>query len=289
MTTVTSTEIGGIFNLALVLASGFLLCSWEPLRSYLRRQPPPTPYFTFLTVGAIWWMMTPAFIAILERVCEWLHICLPTFGVLMGLDDNFRHGGNALYSAVVFFVVFWLFAERAWTWFLGLHIGGKDIRQRIYDRSLRHLGRGWEFERMVNEAVREGVMIMLTLKNRKVYIGKPLEITRDESGRQRWASIVPWRSGYRNEKTCELELSTNYEQALRDLKGQKDMEFFTMCIPVREIVSSQFFDQVLYDKFQSGGEHTAMAAERGDSEKGGRRKAADSKNISAPITEGDDS
>lgn len=139
---------------------------------------------------------------------------------------------------------------------------------------------------MVNEAVREGIMIMLTLKNRKVYIGKPLEITRDESGRQRWASIVPWRSGYRDGETCALKLTTNYEKALQDLASQKELKFFTMCIPVSEIVSSQFFDEELYEKLQYKDRHTPTMGGMGDSKKGGRRRAADSKNISAPMIEG---
>ena len=38
--------IGGLVELAMVLTSGFILCAWEPWRSYQRRQPSPIPYFS---------------------------------------------------------------------------------------------------------------------------------------------------------------------------------------------------------------------------------------------------
>ena len=58
---------------------------------------------------------------------------------------------------------------------------------------------------MVNETVRNRIMIMLTLSNRKIYIGHPNQVTRDESGRERWISIVPWIEADSDAKHREVD------------------------------------------------------------------------------------
>lgn len=268
--------IGGLFDLALVLASGFLLCAWEPCRGYLRRQPPPIPYFTFLAVGVIWWVAVSALAAGLRWTCGWSHICLPTFGEMTGFADNQQHGVTVLFWAFVIWVIFWFFAEKTCEWISERQVGGQKISQHISDRSLRHLGKGWEFEKMVNEAVKESIMVMLTLGSRKVYIGIPLEVTRDESGRDRWVSLIPWRSGYRDEGTGKLILTTNYEWMLRKPVRRGAVKFFTMCIPIREVVSSQFFDQSLYERFQL--QERQIGGEGGKGSSGGGEQAGEQKN-----------
>ena len=259
--------VGGLVDLAVVLASGFILCAWEPWRGYLRRQPPPIPYFTFLAVGVVWWVAVAALIPALIRFCGWSGVCIPTFGGVAGFADNQRHGVNVLASAILVWIALGLTAERIWSRILELQIGGKKIAQRVSDWSQRNL-KGWEFEKMVNEAANGGVMVMLTLCNRKVYIGHPSEISRDESGREKWISVVPWKSGYRCEKTGKLILTTDYGWMLRDQVHAETVGLFPMCIPIREVVSSQFFDQSLYERFQLGAGRTAAGNLGEDNERG---------------------
>ena len=263
----TGVGFGGLVDLAIVLASGFLLCAWDPWHGYLRRQPPPIPYFTFLAVGVIWWVVAAALIASLAWVCGWSRICLPTFGEMAGFADHQRHGVNVLVSAVLVWLALLLVAEKIWSWILGWQVGGKSVSRRISEWSQRNL-KGWEFEKKVNQAVSESIMVMLTLCNRKVYIGRPSEVSRDESGREKWISVVPWKSGYRCEKTGKLILTTDYGWMLRDQVHAETVGLFPMCIPIREVVSSQFFDQSLYERFQLGAGRTAAGNLGEDNERG---------------------
>lgn len=261
---------GGLLDLAMALASGFLLCAWEPCRGYLRRQPPPIPYFTFLAVGVIWWAATAAIMRTLMRACEWSPVCLPTPGDFLGFSADRRHGVNTLFSAILLWFILRLTAERAWSRFLGWEIGDQDMKTRMLEwsrRNLRNL-KGWEFEKMIDDADDRKIMVMLTLGNRKVYIGSPNEITRDESGREQWISIVPWKSGYRRAKTGELKLTTDYSWMLQDKTDPEVIGDFAMCIPIREVVSCQFFDQSLYERFQLGGGRAEAKNLSEDSEKG---------------------
>ena len=106
--------IGGLVELAMALASGFILCAWEPWRGYLRRQPPPIPYFTFLAVGVIWWVTVTPLISVLGWICGWSNICFPTFGEMLGFADNQRHEVNVLFSALIIWIILLFYADKAW-------------------------------------------------------------------------------------------------------------------------------------------------------------------------------
>ena len=262
--------VGGLVELAMVLASGFILCAWEPWRGYLRRQPPPIPYFTFLAVGVIWWMVVTAVISVLRQVCGWWSFCLPTFGEMMGFAGNQQHGVNAIFWAIIFGIILLLIAEKAWLHILKWRVWGETIDQRIYNRAVRHLRhlKGWEFEKMMSKAANDDILIMLTLSNHKIYIGRPNQISRDESGRERWVSIVPWKSGHRCQKTGKVDLTTDYEWMLSGEASHGSSNFFDMCIPIREVVSFQFFDPKVYERFQLGAGQVAADNAAGDNEEG---------------------
>lgn len=242
---------GGLVELAVVLACGFILCSWEPLGGYLRRQPPPVPYFTFLAVGVVWWVVVAASLPALARVCEETDICMPTFGQMVGFPEEQQHSVNALVAAILLWIALWSSAEKIWLRIRRCKVNGKEISKHFSEKLLNNIRnlKGWEFEKMVNEAAEKNKLIMLTLCSRKVYIGIPSELARDESKRERWVSIVPWQSGYRCEKTGELILTTDYAWMFKDQNALKD---FSMCVPIREVVSFQFFDPSLYERFQLG-------------------------------------
>lgn len=248
---------GGLIDLAVVLACGFILCTWEPWRSHVRRQPSPAPYFTFLAVGVFWWMGVATVIPMLTRVCEWSSpICVPTFGQWMGASSERQHDFNALFSAIFFRVLLHWFMGKYWQPALDARGGKiKNWIRKQFDINLK----GLEIEKMIAQALNGGANIMLTLSNRKVYVGAPGELSRDESGREKWISITPWKSGYRCEKTGKLTLTTNYDWML-ELGPHGEVKYFSMCIPIREVVSCQFFDQDLFDRFRS----EEIEAEMGD-------------------------
>ena len=253
--------IGGLVELAMVLTSGFILCAWEPWRSYQRRQPSPIPYFTFLAAGVILWVAVAALIPVLRQACNWSPICLPTFGDMMGFADNQRHGVNVLSSAIIIWIILRFSAGKIWTGIL-----------KFQHKSSHHL-KVWEFDKMVNEAVSNDVMIMLTLSNRKIYVGRPNQISRDESGRERWISFVPWRSGCRCKNTGDLIWTTDYKWMLQGPISQGSLKFMNMCVPIREVVSFQYFDPSLHEQFPLKADRGAMENTVGDNE-GGRAEGS---------------
>lgn len=257
---------GGLIDLAVVLACGFILCAWEPWRGYVRRQPSPVPYFTFLAVGVVWWVTVAALMPALARACGWSHICIPTLGAWMGLAVDRQHDVNILFSAILLSIILRLCAEKIWRRVLQLR--NRTIFKRILKRSEINL-KGLELEKMIAQAVNEGSKIMLTLRSRKVYVGDPSELSRDDSGREKWISITPWKSGYRCEKTGMLTLTTNYGR-MRGLGARGEVKYFPVCIPIREVVSCQFFDQNLFDRFQSEETRTEAGGGEADSEGGER-------------------
>jgi hypothetical protein len=66
--------------------------------------------------------------------------------------------------------------------------------------------------RLLWRATIYGTPLMVTLKSGKVYVGKSAEAIADPSVRAQSLKIIPFRSGYRNEKTHKVELPTDYQR-----------------------------------------------------------------------------
>lgn len=275
---------GGFFYVAIILASGFVLCYWEPFRSYLRRQPAPVPYFTFLAVGVTWFALASHYIGIdanqgVGQYDTQLHIFIYALVVgfvlffLGGITWEFLRFIRDLLRPLARYILrplvqltwepIW---ERIRKWTI--------IKEWIKRRESRK-GKGWEFENMVNEAVSKENMVMLTLGNQKVYVGTPSRMTRDESGQDRWIRILPWQSGYRDKKTSELNLTLKYQS--EKLDDEKKWSQLTMCIPIREVISVQPFNQDIYDRHLK---ERRTIKEKGDSDK--PKTTGKQKNIGAP-------
>ena len=272
--------VGGLLDLAVVLASGFMLCRIGPIRIRLQRQPAPVPYFTFLACGVAWWMIIPALISMLTSACELLdgtlfsRVCMPTVGNFL---DGFVNDGswrvvdkgnvpsNGQKADVFFSAVFVWILWPALS-FMGVTLNRilpkreivtqicEKVRKRHREQMLRRLElEGQELEKMICKSIiSEEILLMLTLRNRKVYIGLPNQLFPDESGHNdRWIKIIPLRSGYRDEETGGLTLTTDYKSALRGEVEWREAEDIAMCIPLRDIVSCQFYSPDLYSRFRA--------------------------------------
>jgi len=66
--------------------------------------------------------------------------------------------------------------------------------------------------RLLWRATIYGTPLMVTLKSGKVYVGKSAEAIADPSVRTQSLKIIPFHSGYRNEKTHKVELPTDYQR-----------------------------------------------------------------------------
>jgi hypothetical protein len=85
--------------------------------------------------------------------------------------------------------------------------------------------------------------VFLTLKSGKVYVGVLTAATHDPNESNRFISLVPILSGYRNKDDQRVVYTTFYEPS----EGQDFL------VPVSEISSLAMFDWALLQKFQAAG------------------------------------
>ena len=109
-------------------------------------------------------------------------------------------------------------------------------------------------ELLIAESIEYQRLIELSLKSGKSYIGFALEsgiTSQDESD----ISLIPMVSGYRNQDTQELEITTNYAPVVQEsLEKSLDLiyEDFRIVIPMPEIVSARLFHPEAYQRFKGG-------------------------------------
>ena len=117
--------------------------------------------------------------------------------------------------------------------------------------------RGELIELIIAESLDRRKLIELSLRSGKVYIGFALRsrmIRRGESD----VALIPLGSGYRDEKTHELVITTNYAPVLKEcLDPDSDLrifdlirEDFRVVVPASEIVSARIFSPEIYQRFQ---------------------------------------
>jgi hypothetical protein len=104
---------------------------------------------------------------------------------------------------------------------------------------------GKELEKLFYGAMRQDRPVSLTLKNRKVYIGRIIRLPPILEGDATHIRLLPIMSGYRDEKTVVWTPTTSYTDAyLEILKGQipgLHSEDFEIVIPVSEIITANLF------------------------------------------------
>ena len=118
---------------------------------------------------------------------------------------------------------------------------GKSNPDRKYKLDLKNLN---ELSQIVYEKVYREEMIMVTLKNNKVYAGWPVEALNNEDSR--WLRLVPQWSGYRDEQ-ANINVETDYSTVL-DRSSSKQNQ---MLISVDKLVTIQPFDPEIYKEFNS--------------------------------------
>ena len=101
-------------------------------------------------------------------------------------------------------------------------------------------------EDFIYEKIRDREMVMITLKNGKVYVGWPLETPINENAK--WLRLVPQFSGHRNAQ-FEISFQVDYSKVF----GNKPSDENRMLIPLEKIVTAQPFDFEVFEKFNNGG------------------------------------
>ena len=101
-------------------------------------------------------------------------------------------------------------------------------------------------ECVLQDAVENGTLVEVSLRNNKAYVGWVQESgvdARDECD----VSLIPIMSGYRDSASLQLVLTTNYAKAVSQL--QEPREKFIVVFPMPEIVLAKPFDPKAYVQF----------------------------------------
>ena len=109
-------------------------------------------------------------------------------------------------------------------------------------------------ELALEDAASRPSLVEVSLRNRKCYIGLPLDSgigsTPDSD-----VSLIPVYSGYRDEATLELVLTRDYRPVVTTHTFPNTLltpEDFRVIFPMSEIVSVRPFDSEVFDTFQEG-------------------------------------
>ncbi len=100
-----------------------------------------------------------------------------------------------------------------------------------------------EFNQLFYKSLESGLPILFTMSDRKVFIGY---ITEMHPADFNDIQLVPLYSGYRCEKTLELNLVTPYVEIIQDIESEEsqdvDLNEFLVTLPIREIVHAHLFN-----------------------------------------------
>ncbi|WP_440877645.1 hypothetical protein [Thalassotalea sp. PLHSN55] len=92
--------------------------------------------------------------------------------------------------------------------------------------------------------VMDGFYLMLTMEDRKVYIGRVISLgePNETEGMDQEIVITPYASGYRDEATLSLKLTVKYTEVTEDV---------SLVLRQDKIISATQFSEALYDEFLS--------------------------------------
>lgn len=100
---------------------------------------------------------------------------------------------------------------------------------------------------IIDQAMLESRFVEVSLASGQSYVGSPIQGTfghRDDGD----VAIIPVASGYRDNETQALVMTTNYAPAINSLPGSK-LGSLKVAFPMRDIVSARLFDHALYVTF----------------------------------------
>ena len=211
----------GLQTVALALACGYILHETGFRRWHFREYAGHILYFRVLVVGLVWLPLCGLFLAVLSEIFR-------PEAFVMWTTAPFRSFLSMIFPLALA---------------LSLLGGVQCISSRIKpdQQNKMHLDMLEKsemlFETHIMQAMITDTPVMVTMDGGKVYIGSVIAVRKNA----KWLSLIPMRSGYRDEKS-KLVLETDYlplhEKAAKDHPELK----FDVTLPVDKIASLQFFD-----------------------------------------------
>ena len=99
---------------------------------------------------------------------------------------------------------------------------------------------------LLMDAAREQFGVEISLRNRKTYVGVVLKCAAERTAESA-VEMLPAHSGYRDDKTLQLNLDTNYRFVTEEYL--RTPESFRVIIPFSDIVSARPFDFMVFERF----------------------------------------
>ena len=202
----------GLQTVALALACGYLLHETPVWRRQFREYTGHVLYFRVAVIGLLW-----------LSLCDWL---LPFF-----VEKSIFSAAVPLFSAFLFLLA---------------TAGLQNLIFRLRpEKRIKLLLRSFAkeeklFERHIMQALATNTQVMVTMDSGKVYAG--LVVAARLQSSEKWLTLFPTISGYRNEKSKQVFLETDYSLLREEAaKNHPDLKF-DVTLPVDKIASLQFFD-----------------------------------------------
>jgi hypothetical protein len=142
-------------------------------------------------------------------------------------------------------------------------------RDRSLQLAVRH--HGGSLSILLHDAHRSNRPVMLTLENRKVYVG--WVFTPPPLKQPSQVVMFPTLSGYRDAATLSISWTTNYSRAYEDIIARKgrseetgtELEHFQLVIPLEAVESATYFDIDIYNRhFAAGAADPSAGPATGD-------------------------
>ncbi len=174
--------------------------------------------------------------------CLWSWLCLPLWWEWLHLP--FSHAGTAVLAFLI----------GALGWIPLNYIENKWYQGRAKEVEAARIIRdyGGPLEQTLYRSIEQKKLVMLTLKNGKVYIGKIVETFIPDD---KIIYIFPSRSGYRDSSTQTLELTTSYDEAYRTIAQREPTKYleilsdFRVAIPVDYLVSASLYLPEIHQEY----------------------------------------
>lgn len=131
----------------------------------------------------------------------------------------------------------------------------KKSENRI--QGFREIAKGNAIEAIILESLdkmKDGVLLFVTLKSRKVYIGI-VDGVRFESGDTSDLVLIPFISGYRAKETLTFYKEHDYSEIYKEIAQLENpisltLDQFRIVMPMNEIEAFSLFHLDVYEKFQ---------------------------------------
>lgn len=161
-----------------------------------------------------------------------------------------------------------------------LSVGSAENIRKYYKSSenrvkgFREIAKSSAIESIILESLdkmKDGVLLFITLKSRKVYIGV-VDGVRLESMDTSYLTIIPFISGYRDEETLTFHKKHDYSEIYNEMNISSNsspltINQFRVVIPQDEIDSLSLFHLDVYERFQkkdSGNKELATTIDNQD-------------------------